>query len=246
MTRVFAVVVIDNPTSDTIIVNVSNRSVNRIVFPSKILDIAYSKEKGTNIKIAGSQAFIKYTPIQKEEVQVIAKNKTEKSGEPKIVYNKAKPSEIFFITESKTYAFVLNPKNIKAQTIIINDFTKKVKDIIKYETDDSYVTTLAKISKQILKGNSPQGYKIKKNNKLLSSQADLRIKRIKTYEGVIYNVSLIEVYNKINKVRKLNPKEYIKYATEPLKSITIYYNNEVNNLLPYGKAFVVIITKGQK
>lgn len=244
--QMFAVTVINDPTSETITVNVSNKSVNRIVLPSKILDIAYSKEKGMDIKISGNQAFIKYVPIQKGQVEVIAKDKVETIGEPEIVYNKAKPSEAFFVTEGKTYAFNFIPKNIEAETIIVNDFAKKAEEIVKYETDDSYISTLAKISQQILKGGSPQGYKVKQVNSLLSNTADLKIKEIATYDGVIYTASLIEVLNKTDKPKKLNPKEYIKYATRTPKSITVYYNNEVNHLLPFGKALVVIVAKAEK
>ncbi|KIM06079.1 MAG: hypothetical protein KN64_00840 [Sulfurovum sp. AS07-7] len=244
--QVFAVTVIDNPTSDTIAINVSNKSVNRIVLPSKILDVAYSKEKGVDIKIVDNQAFIKYIPIQKEQMEVIAKDKTEKIGEPEIIYNKAKPSEVFFVTDGKTYAFALNPRNIAAETIIVNDFTKKAEEIVKYETDDNYISTLAKISQQILKGGSPQGYKVKQVDNLLSDAADLKIKEVATYEGVIYTASLIEVLNKTGEPKKLNPKEYIKYSTGTPKAITAYYDNEVNHLLPFGKALIVIITGVKK
>ncbi|AII15631.1 hypothetical protein, TraK family (plasmid) [Campylobacter iguaniorum] len=244
--QMFAVTVIDNPTSETITINVSNKSVNRIVLPSKILDVAYSKEKGVDIKIADNQAFVKYVPIQKEQVQVIAKDKVEKIGEPEIIYDKAKPSEVFFVTEGKTYAFALNPQEIEAETIIVNDFSKRAEEIVKYETDDTYISTLAKISQLILKGGSPQGYKVKQVDNLLSDQADLKIKEITTYEGVIYTASLVEVSNKTDKPKKLNPKEYIKYANGTPKAITAYYDNEVNYLLPFGKAYVVIVTKVEK
>ena len=40
-----AIVVIDNPPSDALTINVSNRSVNRLVLPSQILDVSFSKEK---------------------------------------------------------------------------------------------------------------------------------------------------------------------------------------------------------
>ena len=42
-------VVIDNPSTGTININVSQTSINRLVLPSKIIDIAYSKEKGLDI-----------------------------------------------------------------------------------------------------------------------------------------------------------------------------------------------------
>lgn len=244
--QMFAMTVIDNPTSDTITINVSNKSVNRIVLPSKILDVAYSKEKGVDIKIANNQAFIKYIPLQKEQLQIVAKDKVEKVAEPEIIYDKAKPSEVFFVTDGKTYAFSLNPKEMEAETVIVNDFSKKAEEIVKYETDDTYINTLSKISQQILKGGSPQGYKVKQVDNVISDQSDIKIKETTTYEGVVYNATLLEVQNKTNKPQKIETKEYIKYSTGTPKSITAYYDNEVNYLLPYGKAFVVIVSKAEK
>ena len=52
-------VVIDNPSTGTININVSQTSINRLVLPSKIIDIAYSKEKGLDIQLNENQAFIK-------------------------------------------------------------------------------------------------------------------------------------------------------------------------------------------
>lgn len=242
-----ATTIIDNPASDTIAINVSSHSVNRIVLPAKVLDIAYSKEKGVDIKIVDNQAFIKYVPIQKEQVQVIAKDRMEKVGEPEIIYHKAKSSELFVVTERGTYAFALNPKNIEAQTIIVNSFGKKTKEILKYETEDSHVATLTKISEQIFKGSSPQGYKVKQINRPIDSyfKEGLIAKEVSTYEGVIYMASLIEVENRTNNPQRLDPKSYIKYAKGAPKAIAIYYGNEVNYLLPLKKAQVVIITKAE-
>ena len=50
--------------------------------------------------------------------------------------------------------------------------------------------------------------------------------------------------NKTDKAILLNPKDYIKLAKDTPKAISIYYGNEVNHLLPYAKAKIVIITKG--
>ena len=70
-----AIVVIDNPPNDALTINVSNRSVNRLVLPSQILDVSFSKEKGVDIKIVDNQAFIKYQPMRKQKVRVTGNNK---------------------------------------------------------------------------------------------------------------------------------------------------------------------------
>lgn len=243
-TNLFAINVIDNPTNDVINVNVSNKSVNRIVLPTKILDVAYSKEKGMDIQIADNQAFIKFLPIQKEKVRVVGKDKYEPVGEAEIVYDKAQSSEVFFVTESKTYSIALNPMDMEAETIIINDFSATKDTILKYESDDPYMSTMGKMTETILKGGTPQGYKVKKINKVVSKTNVLTTKELTSYDGVLYKAVLIEVENKTKNAVVLNPKDYIQIAKDTPRAISIYYGNEVNHLLPYSKAQVVIITKG--
>lgn len=245
-TGAHAIIVIDNPPSDAITINVSNRSVNRLVLPSQILDVSYSKEKGINIKVVDNQAFIKYQPMLKQKVRVTGKNKEEPVGPPETIYDKAESSEIYFITQAKTYSIVLNPVDIEAETIVINDFAASKEEILKYESDDPFVATMAKISKSIFTNGVPQGYKSKKVNKVLEKTATLETKEINFYSGVLYSVSVLEVKNRTDKALVLNPKNYIKFAKDTPKAISIYYANEVNHLLPYATASVVIITKGAK
>lgn len=238
-----AMVVIDNPPSGAININVSNRSVNRLVLPSQILDVSFSKEKGVDIKIVDNQAFIKYQPILKQKVKITGRNKEEPVGQPETIYDKAESSEIFFITQAKTYSIILNPTDMEAETIVINDFSANKEDILKYESDDPFVATMAKISKSIFTNGVPQGYKVKKINKILEKTSKLETKEVNLYSGVLYSVAVLEVRNRTDKALVLNPKNYIKFAKDTPKAISIYYDNEVNHLLPYSKASVVIITK---
>lgn len=238
-----AMVVIDNPPSGAININVSNRSVNRLVLPSQILDVSFSKEKGVDIKIVDNQAFIKYQPILKQKVKITGRNKEEPVGQPETIYDKAESSEIFFITQAKTYSIILNPTDMEAETIVINDFSANKEDILKYESDDPFVATMAKISKSIFTNGVPQGYKVKKINKILEKTSKLETKEVNLYSGVLYSVAVLEVRNRTDKALVLNPKNYIKFAKDTPKAISIYYDNEVNHLLPYSNASVVIITK---
>lgn len=246
LTGAYAIIVIDNPPSDAIAINVSNRSVNRLVLPSQILDVSYSKEKGVDIKVVDNQAFIKYQPMLKQKVRVTGKNKEELVGQPETIYDRAESSEIYFITQAKTYSIVLNPVDMEAETIIINDFSASKEEILKYESDDPFVATMAKISKSIFTNGVPQGYKSKKINKILEKTATLETKELTLYNGVLYSVAVLEVRNRTDKALVLNPKDYIKFAKDTPKAISIYYANEVNHLLPYATASVVIITKGVK
>jgi len=240
----------------TIIINNPNRviktylsisSVNRIVLPEKILNLAFSKEKGLNIKIVNNQAFLKYEVIKKQKYEQLAgtvnPNSLKPIGKPQLVY-KAEPCEVYFITQNKTYSFVFYPSKTKEpQTIIINDFTTNAKKILKYETDDDYTKTIIKIGKPILKGLVPFGYKMKKINKIIYKDFIFTTILKNIYTGIIYKVSLYTIKNNSTRVYKLNPKILYNLAKTPPIAIIIYYDNNVNYLLPYSEAKVLIFEK---
>ncbi len=240
-----AAIIINNP-HGLIKVYLSKTSVNRVVLPSKILDLAYSKEKGLIVKIVDNQAFLKYKVEKEQKFEKIAGNANPNAlkpvGEPKIKYI-AKPTEVYFITKDKTYSFLFIPKNIPPQTIIVNDFGAKAKEIIKYETEDDYVKNLSKITKSILNNQTPYGYKLKKISKIVYKDNSFTTILKKEYDGVLYKAYLFEIKNKTAKPVKLNPKILYNLADKPPISLSIFYNNEVNHLLPYSEAYVVIIEK---
>ena len=241
----FAVVIINNP-HNTIRVNIAKTDVNRVVLPEKILDVAYSKEKGLIIKIVNNQAFLKYQVVKKQKFEQIAgeanPNSLKPVGTPQLIY-KAKPCEVYFITQDKTYSFIFYPKNISPQTIIVNDFGAKSKSILKYETEDNYITTLAKITKSILNGLAPFGYQVTPVNRVVYNDKTFTTTLKTIYKGVLYKALLFEVKNKSKYPYKLNPKILYKLADKAPLSLTIFYNNDVNYLLPFSKAQVVIIEK---
>lgn len=244
----FALVVINNP-NDTIRVYISKDSVNRVVLPSKILDVAYSKEKGATIKVVGNQAFIKIVPIKEQKFEKLSGNANPNAvkpvGEPKLIY-KAQPFEAYFITQNKTYSFLFIPRKIKPQTIIVNDFKQNTQKILKWETEDNYIKTLSKINKDILNGLAPFGYKVIPVNKVVYKDKIFTTKLKNIYKGVLYKAYLYEVYNNSKKPYRLNPKILYNLSPKTPKAITIFYDNKVNYLLPYSKAQVVIITSGGK
>lgn len=88
--------------------------------------------------------------------------------------------------------------------------------------------------------------RVKKVNKILQDTTLLQTKEVNLYNGVLYSATVLEVKNKTDKAIVLNPKDYIKFAKDTPKAISIYYANEVNHLLPYSTASVVIITKAVK
>lgn len=99
--------VIDN-LQETKHINLSRSDVNRLVFPYDITYQANSKEKDLTISVVGKEMFVKFTPsITQETLQV--KDQIVNASDPKIVYYKAKPAELFVVTEKKTYSIVVHP-----------------------------------------------------------------------------------------------------------------------------------------
>lgn len=241
----YAVTIIESP-SDGEAIAVSNRSVNRIVLPYKIKDLAYSKEKGLIVNVNENQAFIKYVPIQKD---IYANDPNDRRNTPiqsQIIYSRAKPAEVFFITSGKTYSFSLIPKDIKTQTIIINDYVKDKKVALKYETSNNYTATMSDMIKKVYLGNSPKGFKIQEFNKVVSKDHIKTITLKQVQEGALYKAYLFEVKNNTSVSRAIDEKEFFKYVENPALAISVYFQNEFNEFLPHSIAKIVVITKANQ
>ncbi|WP_267523582.1 TraK domain-containing protein [Campylobacter sp. MG1] len=240
----FAQITINDP-SDGINISLSNSSVNRIVLPYPIKDVAYSKEKGLIINVNKNQAFIKFIPYQKEVVDSDNSNSNNANViESKVVYDKAKSSEVFFVTKEKTFSFVFVPKNIKTQTIIINDTNKETNEIISEETANDHSTNIANLVKKVFSAKeTPQGYKSININKMVYKD------NIKTYyhknnlQGALYDISVYEILNNTAQSITIEDKDFFNYIGDNPVAIAIYYDNEFNQLLPYAKAKAIIIAK---
>lgn len=118
--------IIDN-LNDTKHISLSRSDVNRLVFPSPIKFQANSKEKDLTISVVDNEMYIKFTPYVESE-QTRVKDQVVETGEPKIIYHKAKASELFVVTENKTYSLIVHPKKQDATTIIFTEsFQEKKK-----------------------------------------------------------------------------------------------------------------------
>lgn len=82
-------------------IQLSSSDVNRIVCPVDIKDIIFSKEKGITVKLAGSNAFVKFLVMKKDGKDLYAST----------------PSEIFVVCGDDIYNIIAVPKRIPSQTI---------------------------------------------------------------------------------------------------------------------------------
>jgi hypothetical protein len=233
--------IIDNPT-DTITIKASRDSVNRIIFPSKILSKQYSKEKGLQVKSFGNEAFFKWIPMEEQVQQTVGGKTTTMPNESKVVYYKAKRAEVFFVTESGTYSVVFVPKKLDPQTIRINDGLAKTKSIVKYETQDPYKATLKKITKETFLGNIPYGYEEIKAQQRYSSD-NLEVIRTRVLQGTLYKATHYKLFNKGETPVSLDERNYISLAKKPL-FVSVFYEKQLKELSPMDEAELVIVEQG--
>ncbi len=80
----------------------SNTDVNRIVAPSYIKDVVFSKEKGVIVKFTNNNAFVKFL--------------IKKNPDGTVEYTST-PSELYVVTEDTVYTIIAIPKRVPARTI---------------------------------------------------------------------------------------------------------------------------------
>ncbi|MEA3373735.1 MAG: type-F conjugative transfer system secretin TraK [Campylobacterota bacterium] len=235
-------VVINDP-GESIKINVSRSSMNRVVFPSKILSKQYSKEKGLMVKTYDNEAFLKYAPMVEQTSTTVGGKTTTMPTSDDVVYYKAKRAEVFFVTESGTYAIIFVPKKMSPQTIRINDTLVKKKAIIKYETRDPYKASLKKIAQETLAGNVPYGYEEQKSTERYSS-GSLEVFKKRALSGTLYRAQHYRLFNASDKPVSLDERNYIALSKgEPL-FLAVFYDKQLKMLSPLDSAELVIVERG--
>jgi len=242
---------------DTVHINVSRSDVNRIVFPYEIKYQANSKEKDLTISVVGKEMFVKFNPYI-ETVHSTVKDSVVESGKPKILYSKSKASELFVVTEKKTYSIVLHPKRKESSTIFFNEsFEKKKKDIF-VNKDAEYVENLThNIIKPALSKGQIEGFDketIKEESLkpiFIESINSVMTYSPKTlYKGYRYNLYEYEIGNPNDFILTITDSkkimmEIVKKIRKKVIAYTIYYDNRVYKILPNKSAKLLIVTEGE-
>lgn len=82
-------------------VELSSSDINRIICPTQIKDIVYSKEKGITVKLSGSNAFVKFLVHRKDGRDQYS----------------SVPTELFVVCGDDIYNLIAVPKRIPSQTV---------------------------------------------------------------------------------------------------------------------------------
>jgi len=169
--QVFALSLVNFSEGQSVFVELSLRNLNLIKFPSSGVRV-YTSSKLLDIKIDEGNVFIKFL----DEGMV-------------------SPQELFFVIPSVgVFSMVLVPKEIPAQTVIVNLPREDILEALKWEKSHSYVSGLKELIKAMYEERVPGGFAIKELNEEKTSWKEVRmvLKRIylgATLQGEVYELT---------------------------------------------------------
>jgi hypothetical protein len=222
-------------------INISKSDTSRIECKSgEIGEIIYSKDKEITVEKSitkPNNAFIKLKQVVGTSNGVVI-SKTINT------FNR----EIYLECGKKLYSFILVPKDITAQTIIIksNNHNKQhitmqdVKKAQKFEKAKDYETTLLNLIRSVYKEEIPTGYSVVLKDKVVEDFQELTLIDYKVYVGSHYSVHEY-IINAKKLLSNLEEKTFLDYIDHPLAiAITKY------TIKPYEKARLLVVSNNHK
>jgi len=134
----------------------SNRDVNRIIcMDGPIKDVVFSQEKGINIKISGSNAFVKFL-ITRDPL----------TGNP--VYTRI-PSELYVVCGDNTvYTMIALPRDIPAQELELHSAKPKIKKNLSLFEGVPFERKVLMLVKDAYLDQIPDSFTVKPQNRTLN------------------------------------------------------------------------------
>jgi hypothetical protein len=235
----------------TITLKLSRTDQNVIEMPNVIISKHYSQEKDIQVDTVGHRAIIKFLPSIKQSYEVVNNQQTP-VGEPEISYAKVKPADLVLITsDNAIYTFKVIPSDTALKTVIIRSTAANLKDALKYETSSPYQETLSKLAKAVFSEQTPNGYRLVEDGKqkwrIKSDDANMTITLVKTYKGALYDVIMLNIYNRDNTEHRYDGQLLFSIAEKiapknPARAVSFYYGNYAHAALPktYTKAIIIV------
>jgi len=247
--------IIDN-LNDTKHISLSRSDVNRLVFPSPIKFQANSKEKDLTISVVDNEMYIKFMPyIESEQTKV--KDQIVETGQSKVIYHKAKASELFVVTENKTYSLIVHPKKQDATTVIFTESFQEKKEEIFANKEMEYVSYISNgIIKELLANKKIKGFTKSPLDgeysiiKMPELKADLAYRAMSLHSGHKFDVYEYEIKNINTFGMSIPDVKNILYKINAdlqrkIKAYTIFYNNRIYKMLPSQSAKLIIVVDAE-
>ena len=145
-------------------VYLSSSDINRIVCPSYIKDVIYSKEKGLTVKIEGQNAFVKFL--------------VTKEGD-KDNYSTT-PTELYVLCGKETYNLIALPKRIPSRTVTLSGGDRKASKNSSLFDGIPFEKKILSIIKDVYTENIPDSFTVKNEDRPFNLYKGLRLTLIRT------------------------------------------------------------------
>ena len=145
-------------------VELSSSDINRIVCPSFIKDVIYSKEKGLTVKIEGRNAFVKFLVI--------------KEG-GKDDYSMT-PTELYVLCGKETYNLIAFPKRIPSRTVTLSGGDRKAGKNASLFAGMPFEKKILSIIKKVYTEDIPDSFTVTDEDRPFNLYKGVRLTLIRT------------------------------------------------------------------
>ena len=205
-------------------VYLSSSDINRIVCPSYIKDVIYSKEKGLTVKIEGQNAFVKFL-VTKEG------DKDEYS---------TTPTELYILCGKETYNLIALPKRIPSRTITLSGGDRKASKNASFFGGMPFEKKILSIIKSVYTEDIPDSFTVKNEDGPFNLYKGLKLTLIRTARVEGEGLRVKEFTARAAQNMEISEKDFLKteITTDPV-AIAI----DKLRLLPGETARVLIVER---
>ena len=183
-------------------VYLSSSDINRIVCPSYIKDVIYSKEKGLTVKIEGQNAFVKFL-VTKEG------DKDEYS---------TTPTELYVLCGKETYNLIALPKRIPSRTVTLSGGDRKAGKNASLFDGMPFEKKILSIIKSVYTEDIPDSFTVRNEDSPFNLYTGLRLTLVRTVRVEGEGLRVKEFTAQAAQTMELSEKDFLKteITTDPV------------------------------
>lgn len=186
-------------------VSISKTDVNRLFCENgEFTEFTFSSEKEMDIQKSGKNAFLKLTPINEMQGDVVLNTSVSDFTR-----------EAYLTCDNKMFSLVFVPKDVSAQTIVLKTPTEhKSKNENKVQIVNEYQSVVSDLIKNAYKEQMPEEYEFKLIDKVEKEFNELTLIKFKQYSGDLFDVT--EYLIRANQQIEINEKIFLPFMKKPL------------------------------
>ncbi len=175
-------------------VELSSSDINRLVCPTEIKDVIYSKEKGLTVKIEGREAFVKFL--------------VTKEGD-KDVYSTT-PTELYVICGQKTFNLIALPKRIPSRTVMLSGGDDKAKKNSSLFDGMPFEKKILAVIKSVYTDDIPDSFTVKSEDRSFNVYKGLKLTLVRTVRVEGEGLLVKEFTSQATENMELAEKDFLK------------------------------------